>query len=300
MQPKVFTITSNPCLDRYISVTELNTDSTIRGDLTSTKIGGKGINVSRVLDVLGLESIIITVLGGCIGEESKRKLTEEKLNFEIINSLIETRICTNILTSEKKSYKINEKGGIQSLETQHKLLETVRKYLGKDQIWVIGGVLPLGFDTNFYFQLISLIQNSGSRAILDSSGEGYAEGLKAKPFLVKPNIHETENYFGVRIENVEIAKKTVQKYLNLGISFVVQSLGSDGLVYGYNNEIEHIAGKKVKAINLIGAGDSLVAGLVFGITHGWDASKIAEFGMGVSSAYVQSKDLGEFKKLILP
>jgi 1-phosphofructokinase len=300
MQPKIFTLTLNPCLDRYVSVTELHVNSTIRGDLISTKIGGKGITVSRVLQKLGMESKIITVLGGCIGEELRQKLTKEDLNCEIIESSIETRVCTNFLTSDNKNYKINEKGGVQSLETQYKVLETVRKYLEKDQIWVLGGILPLGFDINFYFQLINLIQSSGSRAILDSSGDNLAEGLKAKPFLIKPNIHETENYLGMKIENVEIAKKAVQKYLNIGICFVVQSLGSNGLVFGYNNETNHIAGNKVNANNLIGAGDSLVAGLVFGLVQGWDIDMIAEFGVRVSSGYVQSEDLNEFKKFILP
>jgi 1-phosphofructokinase len=300
MQPKVFTLTLNPCLDRYITIDNLVGDTTIRGGVTTTKIGGKGITVSRVLKQLGIKSKLITIIGGPIGDDLKQKLADEKLDFEVIESVVETRICSNIMTKDGKNYKINEKGGVQNLETQQKVLEVVRKYLVSDQIWVLGGSLPLGFDDSFYFHLINLIQENGSISILDSSGQGLVEGLKANPFLIKPNIHETENYFGSKIKNIDDAKKLVQNYLDLGIPFVMQSLGSNGLVYGFKNEIKHIPANKVEVKNLVGAGDSLVAGLVFGLVQGWDFAKIAKYGVDVSSQYVKCEDLTKIKDKILP
>jgi 1-phosphofructokinase family hexose kinase len=290
---KVFTLTLNPSLDRFITIPKMEPFKTIRGKLDHEDAGGKGLNVSRVLAKLRIESKLITILGGDIGKEVESILKKENLDCEIIQSVVESRVTNDFKELRGKEFKINEIGGFQSESTQQKVIESVNNYLGPDQIWLLGGTLPVGFDEDFYATLINIIQKEGSRVILDTSGIGLKKGIRANPFMIKPNIHETEQLLGIKINTVTRSKKAVKELLQKGVSIVIQSMGKAGAVYGCKSVVEHIKAPKVKVKNLVGAGDSSVAGIIYGLVNNMGISDIAKMAVATGSTFVECAKLDQ-------
>jgi 1-phosphofructokinase len=188
---QILTLTLNPVLDRILYVENFDFKHITRIDNALESSGGKGLNVSKALKKLGIQSQAIGVFGGLIGQKVTSLIEKENLNYYPIHINGETRTNTAVYsTNTLERIKLDEKGPrITDIEKQ-KILSTIKQLAIEDQIWVISGSLPQGLNHDFYVEITNLLNTVGVKTIVDASGEALKQIVKTKPFLIKPNDEE--------------------------------------------------------------------------------------------------------------
>jgi len=280
----IYTITLNPSLDRTIYLESLVKSEANRIIREERYPAGKGIDVSRVLLTLGHESIALGFLGGYTGDEIEGRLFNEGLMMNFVRIKGETR--TNIIMhcGENEEYVINAKGPVVEPIEIAELYRTIKNLHKKPAFAVISGSIPEGLSTRIYAQLTLLFESLGARVIVDTSGEPLKEAVLATPFMIKPNEKEFMALVGKNLtsthEFVQEGKKVVQR----GVEFVVISLGHRGAIGIVRDEAFLAIPPEVKAINSVGAGDSLVAGVVAGLKEGLTYEEALRLGVACGTA----------------
>ncbi|QNO16642.1 1-phosphofructokinase [Alkalicella caledoniensis] len=285
----IITITLNPAVDKTIEVDDFMENGVNRVSTSRLDAGGKGINVSKVVQVLGEKTVAVGLLGGSTGDYIKNALDQ----WGIENSF--TRICgdtrTNIKVVDKaKGFNtdINEKGPEVSENLINTLVnETIAAVNDKD-ILVLSGSVPGNIDKNIYGKMVSLAKEKGAITILDADGELLKEGIKAGPYMVKPNIHELERLYGTKINNEQEAIELAKDMFNYGVQYIVISLGEKGSIFISKESTVVAAGLKVDAISTVGAGDSMVAALAVSLKRGYTLDKRVRLAVATSAASVMT------------
>lgn len=259
----IYTVTLNPALDKTVEIPSLTVDSVNRITTMRTDPGGKGINVSKVIDKLGGKSIAIGILGGDTGRNIQTALKRMGLETDFCFVDGETRTNMKIIDPvNHTNTDINEPGVTVSKEILDALLDDLLEKISDGDIVVISGSMPKGSPEDTYYVWTKACREKGAKVILDADGALFATGVKAAPYLVKPNNHELSRFAGRTLETVEEltaeAKKLMQEY---GIKKVVVSMGGDGALYVTENETIYAEGLKVPVGSTVGAGDSVVAAL---------------------------------------
>lgn len=258
----IFTLTMNPCLDRYIYVDDLKLDDTIRAKKVVDYPAGKGIDVSRVIKELGGISVAISLLGGDIGRKIEEMLDMEGVIYTTIRVSVETR--TNIiLETNSGQFRIS----VPTKKVSRKKLETVLEVLNaivrKGDIIVISGSLPTGVSPDFYTGIIFALKQWGVYVYFDADGEKLKSGLLGGPDVIKPNQHEFERLVGKKIEKfedfIEQGKKLILEY---NLKEILLTLGSKGSLLLANDEGYFAKPIDVPVKSAVGAGDSFLAAYV--------------------------------------
>ena len=259
----LYTITLNPALDKTVEIPSLTIDSVNRITTMRTDPGGKGINVSKVIDKLGSKSIASGILGGQTGQSILAALDQMNLESRFLFVEGETRTNLKIIDPEQHTNTdINEPGVTVSREILDKLLGQILSMISADDIVILAGSLPKGSPRDTYGVWIKAIRETGAKVFLDADGELLAEGIKASPYLIKPNNHELSGLLHQKLETpeelAEAARSLMKQY---GIGKVVVSMGGDGALYVTSDETIYAEGLKVPVGSTVGAGDSVVASL---------------------------------------
>jgi 1-phosphofructokinase family hexose kinase len=264
----IYTLTLNPALDRELTVHELATDEVLRAERVRVDCGGKGFNVSRTLAALGQRSIALGLIGGATGERLRADLAASGVETDFLDVAGETRTNVTIVTADHgRQIKVNEPGPEVSLAEQSALLDKVSSLARAADWWVLSGSLPPGVDGSIYARLISIVQSAGAHALLDTSDEPLRSGCSAGPFLVKPNAREASRLTGVAVAGSEAARLAAARIHDLGVAVVAVSLGSAGAVLSTREGTWVAEPPPVRARNSSGAGDALLAGLLWGFTR---------------------------------
>lgn len=259
----IYTVTLNPALDKTVEIPSLTVDSVNRITAMRTDPGGKGINVSKVLQKLGRRSIATGILGGNTGRAIQAALKELQVESDFCFVDGETR--TNLKVVDPVNHTntdLNEPGLIVSEEILDGLLQELTGKLQKGDLVVLSGSLPKGAPRDSYRIWTEKCKAAGAKVILDADGELLMAGLLAAPYLVKPNHHELGALLGEKLdtpEEIERAAKELRK--RYGIEKVVVSMGSKGALYVTEEETIYAEGLKVPVGSTVGAGDSVVAAL---------------------------------------
>ena len=185
----IITVTLNPALDKTIEIDEFKIGSVNRIVSTRVDAGGKGINVSKVIKELQQESLALGFLGGSSGNHIKSYLDDLNINNDFILVKGETR--TNIKIIDRVNNKhtdINENGPSLVLEDITRIKEKIMKYCKQDSLVVLSGSVPSEVQGDIYSEIIKDIKSKGGKVILDADGELLIAGIKAGPYMVKPNI----------------------------------------------------------------------------------------------------------------
>ena len=161
----------------------------------------------------------------------------------------------------------------------------------KSDVITMSGSLPKGMDAGYYQKLVELVNRKGKKVILDTSGKSLLEGVKGKPYLIKPNFDELEYVLGESIDGRDKIKKAVEKLKNLGAQNVLVSLGGEGAIY-FGEEILKITIPKIKIHNTVGSGDSSVAGFAKGLDDGLELNEILKLSMACGMSNAQSMETG--------
>ncbi len=284
----IYTITLNPALDKTVEIPSLAIDSVNRITAMRTDPGGKGINVSKVIDKLGRKSIAAGILGGDTGLaiQSALKAMGLETNFQFVDG--ETR--TNLKVIDPVNHTntdINEPGVTVSEEILNGLLTDLTAGLKKGDIVVISGSLPKGSPKDTYYTWVKSCKKAGAKVILDADGELLEAGLKASPYLIKPNNHELSQLLGKTLitpeELNEAARKLMTEY---GIAKVVVSMGGQGALYADRNETIYAEGLKVPVGSTVGAGDSVVAALAVAEESGMSLEETVRLSTATGAANV--------------
>ncbi|MCK4261507.1 1-phosphofructokinase [bacterium] len=281
----IATVTLNPSLDRIVSVGGFSVGATLAVSDTRQVAGGKGINVARVIKVLGGEVIATGFLGGPTGELMERKLKEEGLRAEFVKIKENTRNNLTILDPTSKTQThLMEPGPKVDMRELSEFMGKFKKIMMRSKFLVLAGSLPPGVRQNFYAELIQLAKGEGVRTVLDSRGEALLEGLKASPFMVKPNRKELEEIAGKKLRRRKDMIKVIRSLLDKGIKIVALSLGRQGAVVASNERIWSASPPQVKVVNSVGSGDALVAGLIYSLTKGRGMEEAIRLGMACATA----------------
>jgi 1-phosphofructokinase len=259
----IYTLTLNPSLDYHIWLSDF-TEGTIHPVQKDWKdAGGKGINVSKVLQVLGKESVILGFAGGFTGSFIRGQIEQLNIAHRLIEVQGDSRI--NVKLKAAKESEISGKSPLISQEALSELFAQLEK-LSKEDYLVLAGSVPDSLPADIYQTIMKQTRAKGVQIILDAKGKSLRESLKENPFLIKPNHHELGDLFGVSIQSAEEALIYGRKALDLGAQHVMVSMAGKGAVFVSEQESLIAEFPERKPVNSIGAGDSMVAGFLFAYT----------------------------------
>src|SRR5215212_4155308 len=264
----IYTLTLNPAVDRELTVPAMDFDSVLRASEARVDFGGKGFNVSRLLKELKAPSTAVGFLGGLAGELLLDGLQRLGIGADFVWVSGETRTNVSIVTESHDHYlKVNEKGPLVDAAKQKELLDKIDLLAKPGDWWVLAGSLPPGVADDFYAQIVKLLNQHGVQAILDTNGESLRLGCLEKPYLVKPNIEEARALTGLPMDTPAEIAAAAAEICRLGAQNVIVSMGKAGALL-HTPEVTWLThSPKIKAKNPIGAGDSLVGGLVWALTQ---------------------------------
>lgn len=287
MKPKILTITLNPSLDKTVllGANDKNNDLDTRRE--SISAGGKGINVSRALRCLGYPSVATGFLGGDSGQRIKVRLRQEKIKTEFIPVQGTTRI--NYTFIEEKTGLSTRIFGIEAKITQRDIALFLKKYkllLRCADVVILSGRNVQGVADTFYADIIKIANQLQKKVVLDTSLKSLVKGIRARPFLIKPNIEEAQQVLNKRIQSKSALKQALISLHGMGPHHVVISLGSDGAVGFDGREFVCCHHPSFRVQNDVGCGDALIAGFIDGYYKTKDFSMAVKRGVlcGMSNA----------------
>lgn len=284
----IYTVTLNPALDKTVEIPSLTVDAVNRITSMRTDPGGKGINVSKVIDKLGGKSIAAGILGGSTGHAIQSAL--DTMGLKSYFWFVEGETRTNLKIVDPVCHTntdINEPGLTVSEEMLDRFLEELLGQAAGGDIIVLSGSLPKGAPTNTYFTWVNAFQNAGAKVILDADGELLAAGLQASPYLIKPNHHELSHLLGRTPQSLtELEEAGRALMTTYHIKKLVVSMGSAGALYVTAEESIYAQGLQVPVGSTVGAGDSVVAALAVAEERGMSLEETVRLSTATGAANV--------------
>lgn len=286
-----YTITFNPAVDLVIRVPEVNLGDLNRSTTEEYVAGGKGINMSVVLNRLGQETIATGFLGGFSGEFIKSELRKEGIEPDFVEVEGITRI--NVKLKSQLETEINASGPTVKSEQFNALLSKLKSSVTKeDTIFLAGNASP-GLGSSHYQAIAKLAQDIGAKFVLDSNKDLLTSCLSFKPFLIKPNEQELAEIFEVEINSEADIVHYVQELQDRGARNVIVSRGGDGsLLVTENGEVYRANVPDGELVNSVGAGDSMVAGFMAAFNTTGDYKESLRQGAASGSATAYSVGIG--------
>jgi 1-phosphofructokinase family hexose kinase len=281
----IYTVTLNPAIDRELTVSDIQFDTVLRATSCQVDVGGKGFNVSRMLLSLGAQSCALGFVGGKSGEFLEEGLNALGIQTIFVRVAGETRTNISIVTTDHDRYlKVNEPGPEIPVRRQQEFFTRIQNQVKPGDWWVLAGSLPPGVSDSVYSEMIQILKSGGAHTILDTSGKALKYGCQAGAFLVKPNGYEAEILSGIAIQNPRSAVQAASRIQEMGVSNVIISLGKDGAVLSNDqgNWLAH--SPKIEESNPIGAGDSLVGGVVWALNSGHNLKEALCWGVACGAA----------------
>ena len=291
----IYTLTLNPAIDRELTVAEVQFDSVLSALKSQVDFGGKGFNVSRLLRSMGMPSTALGFIGGRTGDRLQHGLQALNIATDFVSIPSETRTNISIVTEKHDHYiKVNEKGPLVDEPTQRELLDKIASIAAAGDWWVLAGSLPPGVPDSFYAQIIEILNEHQAISILDTTGESLRLGCDAKPFLVKPNAEETQKLTGLPVDTVSQIAIAAVELRKMGAQNVVISLGKKGALLQTAEGSWLVHSPKIKEKNPIGAGDSMVGGLVWALSQGYPLKESLGWGAasGAATASMSGTEVG--------
>jgi len=289
----IYTVTLNPALDKTLLATGLEPEMINRARVLRLDCGGKGINVSRALRNLGVPSVATGWIGGATGQRLAQGLQEEGIQSDLIRVRDETR--TNLTIHDQRRgvlVKLNEAGPTVSDDDVAGFLQRVQERTQQGDIWVLSGNLPPGAPDDLYAALIRVIQGAGGHAWLDASGAPLRLGCAAAPHLVKPNLSEAESVLGRSLLTPGHWREALRSFLDMGIACVALSLGKDGAAIADDRAAYWARPPAVPVRSTIGAGDSLLAGLLWSAIQCMPLAEAIRWAVAAGTAAVMEEGSG--------
>ena len=286
----IYTITFNPSLDYVANCDDFRLGETNRTNKEMIFPGGKGINVSIVLSNLGLDNTALGFLAGFTGEEIKRLIIEKGIRNEMI-SIDEGFSRINVKLRSKQESELNGMGPFINEKAIKKLYEKLDR-LDSNDILCMSGSIPSSMPSTIYSDIMKHLEGRDIMIVVDATKDLLRNVLKYRPFLIKPNNHELGELFGVKIESREEAVPYARKLQEEGARNVLVSMAGQGAVLVDETGGVYLSkAPEGKVVNSVGAGDSMVAGFLYGYLKFHDYREAFRYGLCTGSASAFKDDL---------
>ncbi|ELZ18424.1 1-phosphofructokinase [Haloterrigena salina JCM 13891] len=252
----IASVTLNPAVDYTVELSEPLTEGAVaRSDEHRYDAGGKGINVSKYLTELGVETVATGVVGGFLGRSLLERLSAAAIDADFVEIDGETRLNTTLLGPDGE-YKINQNGPQVAPSAVEEIVDTLQRY--DPETVVIAGSLPPGTGP----ETIDRLAAAGSwETVVDVGGATLAD-LEAEYALCKPNHDELAAATGRRVDDVQSAIAAAEELQTAGFERVVASLGADGAIMATPDRTLHAPAADVDVVDTVGAGDALLSGVL--------------------------------------
>ena len=300
----IYTLTLNPSIDYIIKTGSFNTGMTNRTVSEQIYAGGKGINVSLVLNNLGVKSTVLGFIAGFTGDKIESDINAMGIKTDFIR-LSDGFSRINVKLADAEGTEINGAGPEIDSKSLERLYEKISG-LNKDDIMVLSGSIPGKAAPDIYEKICKILSEKNIRFTLDTTGAALTDALKYHPFLIKPNHHELSEIYGADIKTRDDVIPYAKKLKEAGAVNVLISLGENGGVLIDEYDVVHsLPAPKGKCINFVGAGDAMIAGFLSEITKGGDYASafVTAIASGSASAFSEHFASAEYiyqlKKLIL-
>lgn len=278
---KVLTITLNPAIDVTIQLNELQIGEVNRQESVEIHAAGKGLNIAQVLKDLGHEVVVSGFLGATNRQIFDDHFKEAQFQSEFIYIEGETRQNIKIAEQSGRMTDLNGKGFFVSELDKKNLFQKIEMILPQVDVVAIAGSLPQGFSADELQQLIKLIQEQGKNVALDTSGKALVAAIECQPWMIKPNTDELVESYQLPATTYAEQKKL---FANLAkIEHVVISMGEDGVNWLHDTHPLHATAPKVIVKSTVGAGDSLLAGMIHGLLSGFSAEETLKTATAIAS-----------------
>ncbi|MGT2743573.1 1-phosphofructokinase [Streptococcus plurextorum] len=284
----IYTVTLNPSIDFIVRIDRVELGSVNRMDSDDKFVGGKGINVSRVLKRLGHETAATGFVGGFTGKFITDGLAAEDISSRFVTVNQDTRI--NVKIKADQETEINGAGPFVTVDQLEALKMILASLTDQDTV-VFAGSAPANLGNEVYKELIPVAKKAGAEVVCDFEGQTLLDSLAYEPLLVKPNNHELEAIFGVELKGLPDVEKYAREIIAKGAKNVIVSMAGDGALL-VTPEAAYFA-KPIKGTvkNSVGAGDSMVAGFTGEYVRSKDPVEALKWGVACGTSTAFSDDL---------
>lgn len=282
---KVLTITLNPAIDKSTTIPSLVSEKKLRCTAPKFEPGGGGVNVSRALKKLGYNSTAMFLAGGYSGKFFEMLLQQEEIETMVIPIAAHTRENLIVLDeASNRQYRFGMPGpAIQETEWRE-CLRKLSSCNGCEYV-VISGSNPHGVPLEFYSEAAEIVKQKNARLIIDTSEDALKHALSTGVFLAKPNLGELSSLSGAKELDAGSVAGAARAFIKKGACEVmVVSMGASGAMLVTANEQYHEAAPAVKIKSTVGAGDSMLAGIIVALQNNWDWRNVLRYGVASGTA----------------
>ncbi|MFP4094753.1 MAG: 1-phosphofructokinase family hexose kinase [Cyclobacteriaceae bacterium] len=295
---KIVTLTMNPALDKSSSVNNIRPDSKLRCDPPNYQPGGGGINVARAINKLGGKAKCAYLAGGPNGEVMQHLLKEEGVEQHIISIKNWTRENFVVVDkSNKQQYRFGMPGAEVSEKECQQALEQMEDLCQRADYVVGSGSLPPGAPADFWAKLAHIARKNNARCIIDTSGEPLLAAAEEGVYLLKPNLGElgalTNKQSITALEQEDLARRLIDEGKS---EVIVVSMGPQGAMLVTKEELCYIPAPTVHKKSTVGAGDSMVAGMVMSLAKDMPLTDVARYGVAAGTAATMNEGTALCKK----
>jgi len=287
---QIITLTMNPALDKSASVLSIAPEIKMRCGAPTWQPGGGGINVARVVKRMGAKPLAVYPLGGHTGHMFQHLLDKEQLDAHPIPIAGAMRESFAVFEeSTEQQYRFNYAGPLMTKAEQQACIDAVLAEMKPKCCLVLSGSLPPGVRPIFYQELVAAANQHDACVIVDSTGEPLRAALEAGVFLIKPNLHELHHFAGRTLESEREQIALLDELIGAGrCQAAVVSLGAGGVMLATKTGVDYIRAPIVPIRSKVGAGDSMVGGIVWSLAEGHSLHEAVRYGVAAGAACVMT------------
>ena len=294
----IVTLTLNPTVDKSTTINEMIPEQKLRCAPPRFEPGGGGINVSRALKRLGVDSLAVFPASGTTGLLLQQLLSQEDIAQQPVATVNWTRENFIVVdTSTNHQYRFGMPGSALSEIEQQQILDTLAALTPAPDYLIISGSLPPGVEPEFLGRVVRLVRGTGTRIIADTSGPALHALLAEGIYLAKPNLGELSRLAGQDDLDRSSVDAAARQLIARGqCEIVVVSMGAEGAYLATRDVVDHVAAPAVKKLSTVGAGDSMVAGLVYALSTGQPVREAVRLGVACGTAATMNPGTELFRK----
>ena len=282
---RVLTVTLNPALDLTVQLPALHLGEVNRSDNLQVHAAGKGLNVAQVLADLGHQLTVTGFLGEANAQPFEQLFAARGFADEFVRVAGETRSNIKLAEADGRITDINGPGLEVGAAQRDELLARLERLVPGHELVVVAGSLPRGVEVPWFVELLQRLALLGARVALDTSGAALREGLALSPWLIKPNEEELAQARDLDPADAQALADEARR-LNARIEHVVMSQGAAGVSWFSPAAAWHAQPPKVRVVSTVGAGDSLLAGMLHGLLAGWPAERTLAHATAIAAQAV--------------
>jgi 1-phosphofructokinase len=295
---KIITVTANTAIDYSIQVNNLALGDNVRAESSVEFVSGKGINVAKAIESLQCSVYAL----GFVGRQSINPFNELKSELLHVDyTAVDGKTRTNITlfdSARAQETHIRTVGFSVTEADCQKLIDRIDAHAWKGDVVVLSGSLPVGARQDLYQAIIELCHKKSAIPFLDSSGESLKQGLRARPYLIKPNQRELEEVVGKTLADEKAIVEAARMIVAQGVSMVVVSRGEKGVIAVFDRLAQAlcIEAPSGKVVSKIGCGDAMIAGLAVAKAKGYEPLAALALGVACGTSNLFSLEPGRFDR----